>query len=273
MHYPTPASGWKGTVFSVVFGLFVTFFLWYFQPFGINLQSYSTLDFWIFGLISFSVFFVAHTGLPLMLPNLYKEKNWTIYRQIIFYVLLSFAIATFNGLFINYLQNLSFSWGNYLQIITQTFAVGILPITFYVLLSHYWMYRKIAEQSAAFNQQLEQFEDTLPRKYTIQSNIKNESFIIDEPTFLFAKSSGNYVEVFTSGQAPQIFRMGLTSLEEQLSESSTMIRCHRSYLVNAQQIEKASGNAQGLKLTLKKGTEIVPVSRKYIQSIRAVFAH
>jgi len=271
LYYPIPVSGKNGFIFSLAFGLFIAFFLWFFEPFDMNVQEYSKLEILLFGIISFGVFFLAHTIIPLIIPNVYKEKNWTIYSQILFYVILSFAIATLNGLYINFRNDLSFSWSNYLLIITQTFAVGIIPITVSVLFSYYWKYKKIAEQSNAFNDKLDTIKESQTHQYTIQSNIKNETFIIDDSTFLFAKSSGNYIEVFVADNPPKTYRMGLSSLEEQLSSNKLMIRCHRSYFVNTTQIIKVAGNAQGLKLWLKD-EEYIPVSRKYLSEIKAVFA-
>jgi len=273
LYYPIPVSGLNGFIFSLLFGLFIAFFLWYFEPFNINIQGYSTFDFFIFGFISFSVFFLAHTILPLVLPNIYKEKNWTIYSQILFYVFLSFAIATFNGLFINYRNNLGFDWSNYLLIITQTFAVGIMPITLSVLFSYFWKYKKIVEQSSSFNEKLNDLKESEPHQYAINSNIKNETFLIDDHTFLFAKSSGNYIEVFITNKSPKLYRMSISNLEEQLTSSNAMIRCHRSYFVNTKQIIKVTGNAQGLKLWPKDEELYVPVSRKYLSKAKSVFAN
>jgi len=133
LQYLIPVSGTRGLVLSLAFGLFVALFLWFFEPFGISFKPYSKLEIALFGVISFVVFFLAHTILPLIQPKIYKESNWTIYSQIIFYLILSFVIATFNGIYINIVSELAFSWANYLLIIAQTFALAIIPITLYLL--------------------------------------------------------------------------------------------------------------------------------------------
>ncbi len=271
-YYPIPASGINGFLFSLVFGLFITYFLWFFEPFNINIQDYSLSELIFFGFISFGVFFTAHTLLPLVKSNVYKESSWTIYSQIIFYIVLFFVIATFNGLYVNFRNNLSFSWANYLEIITQTIAVGIIPITVSVLLSYFIKYKRIAEQSNFINQRIDHTKTLEDRLYTIQSNIKKETFVIDEMTFLFAKSSGNYIEIFVSNDKPTILRMGLLNLEDQLASNNHMMRCHRSYFVNTKQIIKVTGNAQGLKLWFKDQKINIPVSRKYLDDIKAAFA-
>ena len=271
--YPTPVSGRDGFLLSLAFGLFVGLFLWFFEPFGLNMKPYSTVEISLFGVISFIVFFLAHTVLPLIQPKVYKENNWTIYSQIIFYLILSFVIATLNGIYINFINALSFSWSNYLMIIAQTFALAIIPITLYVLFSYYLKYKKIVEQSNLLDKQLNTLQAPQANQYTIQSHIKEESFTIDEDSFLYSKSNGNYIEVFIADQASKIYRMSLTDLEKQLASSDFMIRCHRSYFVNMRQIVKVTGNAQGLKLWMKEEQSPIPVSRKYLEEVKALFAN
>ncbi|MEL7426966.1 MAG: LytTR family DNA-binding domain-containing protein [Bacteroidota bacterium] len=271
VYYPIPVSGIDGIIYALIFGLFITLFLWFFQPFGINNQEYSFLELLVFGAISFGVFAIAHSLLPFIKPNIYKESNWTIYSQILFYVVISLVIATCNGLYINFRNQLDFSWSNYWLIITQTFAVAVLPITLSVLLSYYLKYKKIAEQSGLIKGNIDRLETTKEQQYTIQSKIKNETFLIDEMTFLFAKSNGNYIEVFTTNSSPKIFRLALSDLDEQLTTNRFMMRCHRSYIVNTKHIIDVTGNAQGLRLWFENQDTQVPVSRKYLDKVKAAF--
>ena len=67
------------------------------------------------------------------------------------------------------------------------------------------------------------------------------------------------------------YRVTLSSLEIQLKEASSLIRCHRSYLVNLNKVKNISGNAQGLKLELINQSEIIPVSRNYIPIVKQFF--
>ena len=64
-----------------------------------------------------------------------------------------------------------------------------------------------------------------------------------------------------------MIRTTIKFLSEQLSQFG-MIRTHRSYLVNPDAVSKVTGNAQGLKLSLRDSEAIVPVSRKYIEVVR-----
>jgi DNA-binding LytR/AlgR family response regulator len=58
-------------------------------------------------------------------------------------------------------------------------------------------------------------------------------------------------------------------VELQLKKFKNIIRCHRSYIVNLENIENISGNLQGYQLNFKQYTEQVPVSRSYTKKIKS----
>lgn len=271
LQYPIPSSGKDGLLYSLTVGVFVAIFLWYFEPFNLNIQPYTTREILFFGVISFTICFIAHTLLPFFVPNIYKERTWTIYSQTLFYLVQLLIIATANGLYVNTLDDLSFDWYNYLMMIIKTIAVGIFPITLYVLLTYTWTYRKIANRSKVINDNLATQASTPPQQYSIQTYIKNEYFLINTDTFLFAKASGNYIEVHSTDTSTKLYRMSLSDLDKQLSSSDNIFRCHRSYTINTEQVVQVTGNAQGLKLWLNDELH-VPVSRNYLDTIKSVFS-
>lgn len=260
-------------MYSLAIGIFIGFFLWFFQPFDINILGYTDLEIWFFGGISFTVFFIAHTLLPLIFPHIYPENKWTVGSQILFYLLILLLIATLNGLYINYLNDLRFNWANYGFIILRTLLIGIIPISLYVLLSFYWKHSNMSKRALSLRGILPKSSD--PEEvppYLIKTHIKGETFPLNEDTFLYAKASGNYIEVYVSQQKPSVYRMNLSDLGTQLHSSKQLLRCHRSYLVNVKQVRNITGNAQGLKLWLGETEDFVPVSRTYIDQVKASMA-
>ncbi|MEM8901063.1 MAG: LytTR family DNA-binding domain-containing protein [Bacteroidota bacterium] len=269
--YSPPNYGWKGLFTSVLFGAFIGGFLLFFKPFNLNVGPYSDLNILFFGFITASVFAAFQLIFPRLFPAFFSEKNWKVYHQIGFYLLILFCIATLNGMYINHVDKLSFNWPNYGWIISRTIALGSFPIAFYVLIDH----------NRKLNQFVSAAQDLQPlvggakkaqssRTFYILTQLKEETFTIEEATFLFAEASGNYVYIHEKGGKKNIRRLTLNSLKDQLP-SPTLIRCHRSYLVNLQKVKSVSGNAQGLSLSLKENETTIPVSRKYVSSVRAHF--
>ena len=57
-----------------------------------------------------------------------------------------------------------------------------------------------------------------------------------------------------------MLRVNLKNIENQLADTS-LIRCHRSYIVNVNAIRHVAGNTNGYKLTVRDTDFEVPVSR------------
>ena len=272
--YPAPSSGIKSLATSFLFGLFIALFLWYFEPFDINQRRYEFWKLLGYGLITSLVLFLCLHLMPLWWKGLFSDEHWKLKHQLLFYCLILFVIATLNGIYTNFINNLDFSWNNYWWIIHRTFALGGIPLTFITLVDY-------QRKTSAFNNQADEILQAktafAPEKnnqiYSIVTDLKDESFQFDEIHFLYAVAVGNYIDVYTQdGQTSKrkTYRLSLSSFEVQL-KSSSLVRCHRSYLVNLRKVEDISGNAQGLKLQLKGNVKNIPVSRKYVPSVKAFF--
>ena len=66
-------------------------------------------------------------------------------------------------------------------------------------------------------------------------------------------------------------RNTLKDIEIQLKNFDSILRIHKSFLINLNQIKEVKGNAQGYKLVLNKGKNIVPVSRNFIKIFNTKF--
>ena len=102
------------------------------------------------------------------------------------------------------------------------------------------------------------------------STLPNNDFtILNIPVnqIKFVEALQNYVTISfldSDGQLKkQTERTTLKSILKE-AEGSSIVRTHRSYLVNQNAIIETSGNAQGLILTLSDCDVKVPVSRTYV---------
>jgi DNA-binding LytR/AlgR family response regulator len=86
---------------------------------------------------------------------------------------------------------------------------------------------------------------------------------------LFIASADNYVEVYWESEGmeqKELLRNTLKNLSRELTTHSQLFRCHRSYLVNLEKVEKVTGNSQGYKLHI--GSHVIPVSRNHNTAIK-----
>jgi DNA-binding LytR/AlgR family response regulator len=104
---------------------------------------------------------------------------------------------------------------------------------------------------------------------TIYSKYKEGKFNIYLNKLLYIKSCDNYVDVCYSDEARiehKLIRNTISDVEQSLSHPS-LVRCHRSYIVNIIQIESVPKNRTLLQLSLKTGNTKIPVSRKFKKAL------
>ena len=275
--YPAPRPVLKSLIIAVLSGLFIVLFLLYFEPFDFHLNTDGNKVFHMsfFGCITTFVLLLFLYVFPLLLPNLFSDKNWKLGYQIILNMLILFVIATFNSIYSNYMNSIPFGWDSYWLILSRTCVLGFLPIAFITFFDYY---QKVQSNLKLANNILknkkEFLEDSKEAAHQLSTDLKNETFSFSEHDFNYAIADGNYTDVCSLDEntlKKVTYRVTLSSFETQLKEASSIVRCHRSYMVNLKKVKNISGNAQGLRLELINQSEIIPVSRKYIPIVKQFF--
>jgi DNA-binding LytR/AlgR family response regulator len=64
----------------------------------------------------------------------------------------------------------------------------------------------------------------------------------------------------------------LTAVTEELKAYENIFQCHRSFVVNVNNITSAKGNSNGYQLTLGPCTNSIPVSRSYVPRLKSFIA-
>ena len=99
----------------------------------------------------------------------------------------------------------------------------------------------------------------------------SENLSLISSTIFLLKSADNYVEIsFTEGETfhKKLIRNTLKSIEYQLKPYPNFIRCHRSFIININHIERMARSDNKYWLLLKGFDKPVPVSRQYLLSIK-----
>ncbi len=88
----------------------------------------------------------------------------------------------------------------------------------------------------------------------------NRTIAIPQMDLYFIKSSGNYIEIVEKNNFKgHILRSSLKEIEQKYPQ---LYRCHKSYLVNLDNIKSISGNSKGYELTFyNNNIEKIPVAR------------
>lgn len=269
---PYPYEGtWRESLKGAFYGgFFVFLFLVVFQPFGLHAAKghwgYLILVCSYFGLITAAILVLLSLTMRIA-PSFFKEDGWVIWKEVITNIVVVMMIGTGNMLLASYMfgQTLSMPVFWFWQKITL--SVGILPILFTTYTKQQILQKKHTKGADDLNTKITEYPKVKtdpPTELTLVGDNQNESFSILPFSILYLESADNYVRVFYQKDgtiADTLLRSTLKKMEQQLADYPQLFRCHRTYMVNLDQVERVSGNAQGYKLHLKKCEVLIPVSR------------
>ena len=281
LNQPFPAVNRGLSNWPVVAGisLLVFFILVVFQPFGLNNVEGSGKYLFIggYGLVTFVVLSLFIFLLPALFPSCFQESKWKVWKHTVWIMLMLLTIGTGNLLYTAVFIP-GFRMGIYSWLVFElfTFAIGIIPVSFTIVLSYNRLLKQNLKAAEKLNDNL---RDTSGNKspnehekqFLIQGQNKNENIRIYSSQLRYVKAEGNYVQVCYAENGKvkkEMIRNTLKGIYNQISKKDLILKCHRAYLVNKNAIIHAEGNAQGLRLSLKDCPDIVPVSRSYVSKVR-----
>ena len=239
--------------------VFSALFMNVFVPFNIN-RWYSDSGFIQFLRLSSYGFVVALVFLFTQFPlrNLFQIRHFKIKSYILWLVIETILISlVYIFLYGNPLGNFI---NDFVFSLKYTLLGICLPYFFALLIIYYKNQRvEIRQLHDKVNQpaktQLISFKDEYGKiKFSLQAN-----------DLLLLESTDNYVSVyFLSGGKMQrkLIRNTLKNLENILNDNS-VIRCHRSFMVNTRNIELVHKKGKKLLIRIKEMEKDIPVSEKY----------
>ncbi|KPM48648.1 LytR/AlgR family response regulator transcription factor [Jiulongibacter sediminis] len=250
---------------SFLVGVFITAFLLIFQPFGSSNWKNETENwYWYvmgFGLITFACLLFMRFVVIRLFPGYFNEKDWTVGREILLNICFLIFIAFSNFVYEASLFVSSWSPIHFLWSLMTVVAIGIFPIIFDVLAKYHRALKKfMPEKQIVISPEVKSDKIEL----TAENGIDKIEFESNE--LLFIESADNYSKVVLKTSEPELLRSSLSRLESQIL-SKNIKRCHRSFIVNLDKVERVTGNAQGYKLHLEGSETLVPVARKYSELV------
>lgn len=260
---------------GLAIGLFVSLFLLVFKPFGIRKFDPPLWTYFGYGVVTFLGIVIVHYTGPKVFPKFFAEKTYTVWKELLMSFFLVIIIGLGNALFNHWFIERS-SLAIIIGMIFNTFLVGIFPLTFLSLLEYNRQLKKNLKTSEEIKlpipSEIDLTEKTQEKKeFRLSSEDQKTTILATQ--LLYVESLGNYANVVQfqdDNLSRNLYRTTLKALEEE-NKLGNIIRCHRSYIVNLDQVIEVTGNAQGLKLHLQNCKDIIPVSRKYIPIVKARF--
>lgn len=264
---------------SIGEGTFIALFLIFFQPFGVSEWHDPNKNLYLagYGLITALCGIILRFVVFKTFPKYHSEATWNVGKEILSIMMLILMIAAGNVVYSNLIFNLENGISSFFWMLLAVMIIGIFPATFGVMLNYIVQLKKYNQPIIVHHQTP---EITLAEKVSenkVQSSAllkliaenEKDSIELSTESLYFIESSDNYSTIYYEKQGKlqkELLRSSLTRLESQIP-SENIVRCHRSFIVNLDKVEKVTGNAQGYKLHLEAPELLVPVARKYSEIV------
>jgi hypothetical protein len=274
--YPFPyaeKSALRVFIHSLIEGAFIAGFLIFFQPFNTEewLDPNKNYYLWGYGGMTALAGIILRLGIFRIFPKYHSEATWTVIKEILSILMLLSLITVLNVAYSKWIfTNNDIGIGNFIWMFFTVCIVGLFPITIGVLLNYIYKLKKYSQPIEVHSQNTDN-QIVINPDETIKFIAENEkdTFELAEQDLFFIESSDNYstIHFFRNDKIQKEMIRGSLSRMEEFIKSSRVVRCHRSFIVNLNKVEKITGNAQGYKLHLERPEIIIPVARKYAEII------
>lgn len=249
-----------------------------FQPFGLDLMQWQA---YMHLLAMFVIGFFACLVTDCILRYIFKMPtsldngvDYIIKRNMWFQIINTPLVALILCLYLNK----SLSWGNFLEtfiiIAFCSFIIGI-----------YWRFQFRSRYLTAelnetrqMNEKLQKSQQTevLKTETPVSDNITltgttSDTVKVNIQDLLYIETVGNYVKIYQLHDGKvrnDMLRATSKQLEDDLNAYPMIVRCHRAFLVNLQQVEKIVSKPGGMLLDIKHCEDAIPVSRSNMAQIK-----
>lgn len=253
-------------LFIVICFVFAVLFINIFVPFNINRWG-SDSGFVEFMRLSSYGAIVAVVFLFTQFPlrkwfktNHFKIKSYILWLVIEICLISLVYIFLYGNPFGNFYNDFIFS-------IKYT-ALGILlPYSFSM------MFINFKNQRKSLKELHEKIEKPVNRDLVNFSDANGKiKFSVQNKDLLLLESTDNYITIYYKSENKiqrKLIRTSLKSIEEYLHGYS-IIRCHRTYMINISKIESLQKENKQIQLKVEGYDNLIPVSRKYISVISEI---
>ena len=255
-------------VFVTSTAIFLFLFMIFFQPFGVN--NYDPKEAITPLFLTMMVLFSIVTMLAMVISEIIIQplllRNPNRIKVILWIVGSVLWLTTIIFLFYNYVGNWhDFKWSSYFEFIGNIGAISLIPLSGILIFNRIKTLRKQLEE---INFKVENDGTNLEDVISIVADNGKDKFVIPSQNLIFLESDDNYISIHhlqNEQLTKTLVRQSLKNIDS--SNYPTLIRCHRSYIINTLQIESVSGNRNKLIVKLKGMNDPIPVSRQYTESI------
>lgn len=255
----------------VIISLGIFLFLLFFQPFQLKNPDFNNQNLILagFALISLILLCVLRILIPSIFPKVFTEEKWTYTKELV----INLAFLVFNSVaftfFARYVGQVRITFHNVIIIILISLAAMVIVIVINEFRRLNSQVKQLNELAGLNNSvEISQGNDV---EIEFVSENKSDFFKIFLEQVMLIKSASNYIEVIyktTDKISRRLIRNTIKNTDELFSKYPSLIRCHRSCIVNKNYIQKLQKGNDGLKLILFDYPQEIHVSRQYAYKVK-----
>ena len=255
---------------SIFYGVAIWAILYLLQPFGFSAyQGNKCLTAAIFGLVtSFCYAIYGWCVLEQMFKRIKPLRIWHHGCSLLGLILF---IAVCNFLLFSFIFKFPITLQIFLLFLYWTLIIGIILTVVSVSIEYNRFLKKKME--ALLNNTAEEQKDITVTIH--DTSVRGNDLCIPINDLLYIEAQKNNVSVcyLLDGKPTAVeLHSTLTAVTEELKAYENIFQCHRSFVVNVNNITAAQGNSNGYQLTLGPCRNSIPVSRSYVPRLKDFIA-
>ena len=251
---------------GLVVGAIVFFILFFLRPFGLATYQGNVLAV----TLSFAALAVVETyvyGWLVFKPWVRHMATWRVWHECVAILLLLCLISLGNFVLDWIWFRSPISLAHFLGYAYATFLIGI-PVTLTIVALDYQKRLRnrlatlLQKDGAAQAGKMITFHD---------SSVRGADLTLPMADFLYAEAQKNFVDIYFLHDGRVERKQLRATFASVLADANdkSIFQCHRSFIVNLNQICSAHGNSNGYQLTVGDDHHVVPVSRSYVAKLRS----
>ena len=266
--YPFPKSShWLRD--CLMYSTIVFLILFLLQPFGFSLyQGNKLLVALLFGAVTFGCCW----GFGLAVSPVRKSISpWRVWHEALSVLLMILFIGICNFFVFSLVFHYPITLDLCLLFLYWTLIIGVIITICSVSLNYYRYLRNQLE--TLLNKTTEEQAGIIVTVH--DTTVRGDDLQLPINDLLYVEAQKNNVMVyFMKDGKPTSMEVHttLTAVIEDMKDYDNIFQCHRSFIVNVNNITSARGNSNGYQLTLGTCPNIIPVSRSYVPRLKSFIA-
>lgn len=291
--FPTYKQHRKQLLVCMVAATTVFLMLYVLEPYNINLLDEKQRLIYAFTYSAITLFTCILLTIisPWLFPHFFHESKWTVLKEVCYIIFILLVISGLNLIAHHIFDSTPLNLKEFIISIVYTLPLAAFPISFSILIKQKWLKDKYRKEAVLWNTMLLEYQskhkaekkegssiDAIARNIESKTDIITitgtgigEAVEIEIDHLLFISSADNYITIHYFHEQTintTLLRNTLKNTEDKTKHINFIIRCHRSYIVNLNKVERIIGDAQGLKLLIKGINEPILVGKSYLPTVK-----